>query len=328
MITLGLWAIGVPSPSVWGGLAGVLRFVPYIGALLAALAPIALAAAIDPGWSMVILVTGLFVIVEPVVAYVVEPLVYGHSTGLSPVAVIVAAVFWTWMWGPIGLILSTPITLCLVVMGRHVKSLEFVDILLGDRPALTPVETLLSASAVRQSGGRAGDGRGSARGPAPARLLRTVVLDALRRAADDVARGALSRERASAMTKSMLAIIDDLGEHEDPGTGRPRRGPAVTAFGGSRGVHRGPRPARRGGVGDAGAAAPAARGGRRRASPMPRSGVSASPSSTRRMSPWWRCRRSRWRARRRTSAISCGGCVVAFRRRRSSRASGGRATRC
>ena len=132
VITLGLWAIGVPSPGVWGALAGVLRFVPYIGALLAAVAPIALAAAIDPGWSMVILVTGLFVIVEPVVAYVVEPLVYGHSTGLSPVAVIVAAVFWTWMWGPIGLILSTPITLCLVVMGRHVKSLEFVDIALGD----------------------------------------------------------------------------------------------------------------------------------------------------------------------------------------------------
>jgi len=218
VITLGLWAIGVPSPSVWGGLAGVLRFVPYIGALLAALAPIALAAAIDPGWSMVILVTSLFVIVEPVVAYVVEPLVYGHSTGLSPVAVIVAAVFWTWMWGPIGLILSTPITLCLVVMGRHVKSLEFMDILLGDRPALTPVETFYQ----RLLSGNREDALEMAEAALADRPLLdfydTVVLEALRRAAEDVARGALTRERAVATAKQMLAIVDDLGEHEDPAT--------------------------------------------------------------------------------------------------------------
>ena len=152
------------------------------------------------------------------VAYVVEPLVYGHSTGLSPVAVIVAAVFWTWMWGPIGLILSTPITLCLVVMGRHVKSLEFVDILLGDRPALTPVETFYQ----RLLSGNREDALEMAEAALADRPLldyyETVVLVALRRAADDVARGALSRERALGVTKSMLAIIDDLGEHEDPGT--------------------------------------------------------------------------------------------------------------
>jgi len=216
VITLGLWAIGVPSPGVWGGLAGVLRFVPYIGALLAALAPIALAAAIDPGWSMVIMVAGLFVIVEPLVAYVVEPLVYGHSTGLSPVAVIVAAVFWTWMWGPIGLILSTPITLCLVVMGRHVKSLEFIDVLLGDRPALTPVETFYQRLL---SGNREEALEAAEAALADRTLLEfydTVVLAALRRAADDVARGALTRELAVTMAKSTLAIIDDLSDYEDP----------------------------------------------------------------------------------------------------------------
>jgi predicted PurR-regulated permease PerM len=215
VVTLGLWAIGVPSPGVWGVLAGVLRFVPYIGALLAAVAPIALAAAIDPGWLMVILVTGLFVIVEPLVAYVVEPLVYGHSTGLSPVAVIVAAVFWTWMWGPIGLILSTPITLCLVVVGRHVKSLEFVDILLGDRPALTPVETFYQ----RLLSGNREDALEMAEAALVDRPLLdfydTVVLEAVRRAADDVARGALSRERGAAVAAAIIAIVDDLGEHED-----------------------------------------------------------------------------------------------------------------
>jgi len=218
VITLGLWAIGVPSPGVWGALAGVLRFVPYLGALLAAVAPIALAAAIDPGWSMVMLVTGLFVIVEPVVAYVVEPLVYGHSTGLSPLAVIVAAVFWTWMWGPIGLILSTPITLCLVVMGRHVQSLEFVDILLGDRPPLAPVDAFYQ----RLLSGNREDALEMAEAALADRPLLdyydTVVLDALRRAADDVARGALTRARAVAVAKAMLAIVEDLGEHEDPGS--------------------------------------------------------------------------------------------------------------
>ena len=215
VITLGLWAIGVPSPGVWGVLAGILRFVPYLGALLAALAPIALAAAIDPGWSMVIMVTALFVIVEPLVAYVVEPLVYGHSTGLSPLAVVVAAVFWTWVWGPIGLILSTPITLCLVVMGRHVPALEFVDILLGDRPPLTPVETFYQ----RALSGNRDEALESAEAALAGRPLLdyydTVVLEVLRRAADDVARGALTREQGRALMESMLAIVDDLGDYKE-----------------------------------------------------------------------------------------------------------------
>lgn len=141
VIGFGLWAIGIPSPAMWGILAGLLRFVPYIGSVMAAVAPMALGAAIDPGWSTTIYVGLFFIVVETVTGYVVEPMLYGHSTGLSPVSVIVSAVFWTWLWGPIGLIMSTPLTLCLVVMGRHVKSLEFFDVLLGDRPALTPKES-------------------------------------------------------------------------------------------------------------------------------------------------------------------------------------------
>jgi len=233
VITLGLWAIGVPSPAVWGGLAGLLRFVPYVGALLAALAPIALAAAVDPGWWMVSLVGGLFLIVEPVVAYVVEPLVYGHSTGLSPVAVIVAAVFWTWMWGPIGLILSTPITLCLVVMGRHVKSLEFLNIALGDRPPLTPAEGLYQ----RLLSGNRDEALETAEAALAGRTLLdyydTVVLEALRRAADDAALGTLSRARAIAVRKTMLAMIADLGEYEDAGPADRAVTPPAPSAGGT-----------------------------------------------------------------------------------------------
>ena len=141
IIATGLAVIGIPSPVIWGVLGALLRFVPYIGAPLAAVMPLALAAAVDPGWSRLLWTAALYLVVEPIMAQVVEPLLYGHSTGLSPFAVVLAATFWTWLWGPIGLILSTPLTLCLVVLGRHVARLEFLDVLLGDRPALTPVES-------------------------------------------------------------------------------------------------------------------------------------------------------------------------------------------
>src|SRR3984893_3455932 len=140
VIGLGLWLIGVPSAILWGILAAVLRFVPYIGAAIAAAFPMALALAVDPTWSMLLWTLALFLVVEPIVGHVVEPMVYGHSTGLSPVAVVVSAPFWTALWGPIGLVLATPLTVCLVVLGRHVERLEFLDVMFGDRPALSPPE--------------------------------------------------------------------------------------------------------------------------------------------------------------------------------------------
>lgn len=133
VIGAGLWFIGVPSAILWGILAAVLRFVPYIGAAIAAAFPLALAVAVDPTWSMLLWTLGLFLIVEPIVGHVIEPMVYGHSTGLSPVAVVASATFWTALWGPIGLVLATPLTVCLVVLGRHVERLAF----LGDLPIVS-----------------------------------------------------------------------------------------------------------------------------------------------------------------------------------------------
>ena len=125
IIRIGMWAIGDPIAPLWGLFALGLRFLPYVGAIVAAIFPLIVATAVDPGWSMMLMTAALFLIVEPLIGHVIEPMVYGHSSGLSPVAVVVSATFWTWLWGPIGLILATPLTMCLVVLGRHVERLSF-----------------------------------------------------------------------------------------------------------------------------------------------------------------------------------------------------------
>ena len=213
VIGLGLWLIGVPSPAMWGVLAGLLRFVPYIGSFLAAIAPIALGAAIDPGWGTAIEVAALFILVEPLTGYVVEPLLYGHSTGLSPVSVIVAAIFWTWLWGPIGLIMSTPLTLCLVVLGRHVKSLEFFDVLLGDRPALNSVDSFYQRILANNPDEALAQAEQLIEGDTLVDYYDNVVLEGLKLAAQDEARGTIDRARAAQMTRSMLSVIDDMKDH-------------------------------------------------------------------------------------------------------------------
>jgi predicted PurR-regulated permease PerM len=129
-----LWAFGVPHAALWGALSGLLRFVPYLGIMVAGVLIALFVAAIDPGWTLALSCLSMFVALELLVAHVVEPKVYGHSSGLSPLAVIVSALFWGALWGPVGLLLSTPLSLCLVVAGRHVRALEPVTILLGDVP--------------------------------------------------------------------------------------------------------------------------------------------------------------------------------------------------
>src|SRR4051794_19243365 len=137
-IGIGLELIGVPSAPLWGLVAMIMRFVPYIGALISAIFPLILAAAVGSGWQMLILTAALFVVLELLAGQVIEPLIFGHSSGLSPVAIILSASFWTWLWGPVGLVLATPLTICLVVLGRHIDRLKFLDVMLGDRPPLTP----------------------------------------------------------------------------------------------------------------------------------------------------------------------------------------------
>jgi predicted PurR-regulated permease PerM len=144
-----LYFIGLPNALLWGVLAGVLRFIPYVGTLVGAALPIILSFAIFAGWTRPLLTLGIFVVLEVISGYFVEPLLYEAHTGISSLAILVAAVFWTALWGPVGLLLSTPLTVCLVVMGHYIPQLEFLTVLLGDKSALaTDVQLYRSLNAM------------------------------------------------------------------------------------------------------------------------------------------------------------------------------------
>ncbi len=215
VIGIGLLVVGVPKPVLWGILSALLRFVPYVGSFISAVLPMALAAAVEPGWSMMLWTAVLYAVVEGLTGQVIEPMVYGHSTGLSPFSVVVAAIFWSWLWGPIGLILSTPLTLCLVVMGRHVKRLEFLDVMLGDRPALTPVESFYQ----RALAGDADETQEQAEQLLKQCSLSTyydeVALKGLQLAANDAKRGALGHEQLDGIKATIKHVVNGLGRHDD-----------------------------------------------------------------------------------------------------------------
>jgi predicted PurR-regulated permease PerM len=215
VIGAGLALIGVPAAILWGVMAALLRFVPYVGSFIAAIIPIALAAASEPSWLMAIYTAALFVVVESVVGQAVEPLMYGSSTGLSPFAVVVAAIFWTWLWGPIGLIISTPITLCLVVLGRHVPKLEFLDVLLGDRPALSPVESFYQRMLAGDPDEAQAQAETLLRETTLSSYYDDVAMKGLALAVTDSERGVLTPERLRAIGAAMAGLIDELDEYDD-----------------------------------------------------------------------------------------------------------------
>jgi predicted PurR-regulated permease PerM len=210
-----LWAIGVPSPLLWGIFGALMRFVPYIGAFIAGAAPVALAAAVDPGWSMALLTLAFFIIAEPVMGHVVEPLVYGQSTGLSPFAVVVAAIFWTWLWGPVGLLIATPLTLCLVVLGRHVERLEFFDVLLGDRPALTPAENFYQRILAGDPDEALEHGEQLLKERSISSYYDEVALKGLQLAANDATRGVLTPPQLERIREAISGLVNDLAAYPD-----------------------------------------------------------------------------------------------------------------
>ncbi|CAN5380975.1 hypothetical protein BH09PSE6_BH09PSE6_21960 [soil metagenome] len=212
----GLWLIGVPGSILWGAVAAVMRFVPYLGPIISAIFPLTLAFAVDPGWHMLLWTIALIGLLEMLVNNIVEPWLYGSSTGLSAMSLIVAATFWTALWGPIGLIMSTPLTVCLLVIGRHLPRLEFLDVLLGSQPALdtpTRVYQRLLAGDVEEAIEVAHD---TSTDGEVAGFYNLVGLPVLRMAASDHGSVATAEHRLRLVT-GMDALIDDLIEqHPSP----------------------------------------------------------------------------------------------------------------
>ena len=214
-IALGLWAIGIPSPMVWGILAMLMRFVPYVGPFIAAAPPVLLGAVVDPGWTMMLLTGGLFLGSELIMGQVVEPLVYGHGTGLSPIAVILSTVFWTWLWGPLGLLLAMPLTVCLVVLGRHVEGLNFLEVLLGDKPALTPAQSFYQRALIGDSAEATYQAELCLKEGRPlVDYLDEVALGGLKLAERDAERGSLDAENLEAIDATVDEMMDNLTDFE------------------------------------------------------------------------------------------------------------------
>jgi predicted PurR-regulated permease PerM len=215
VIGVGLWLIGVPSAPLWGLMGAILRFVPYIGAIASAIFPLILATAVDPGWSMTVFTAALFLVVELLVGQLAEPLAYGHSSGLSPVAVVLSATFWTWLWGPVGLILATPLTVCLVVAGKHIERLRFIEILLGDQPALSPsqiaYQRLLAGDPIEATE----QARDFLKGGRLADYYEQVLLGGLRLAWVDAQRGMLEQEQLQRIRETAREIVDELESDDD-----------------------------------------------------------------------------------------------------------------
>ena len=221
-LVIGLWLIGIPNPILWGLLCGLMRFVPYIGPIVASFFPLALAIAVDPGWTTLLLVGGLFIIVELVSNNLIEPWLYGASTGLSPIAIIVAAVFWTWLWGPIGLLLSTPLTVCLVVLGRHVPQFAFLDVLLGNEPALSPPELLYRQFLVGDPHEATERAEEYLQKSSLTAFYDEVGVPALALAEEDRAKLHLSDDQRLRVVASAIELVDNLSEWDgDITAGKP-----------------------------------------------------------------------------------------------------------
>lgn len=224
VIAAGLWVIGLPGAPLWGILATLMRFVPFIGTPVAVLPPLLLALAADPGWGLAIGVAALYAVGEPLMGQVFEPLVFGRSAGLSPVSVIVAATFWTFMWGPIGLLLATPLTVGLVVLGRHVPRLEFLDVMLGDRPALRPEESFYQRALEGDADALVAQARGALRaGTSLVGWHDEVALRGLALAEADWSREVLEPERLAVVRQQVETLLDELAE-TPPGPASPAPG--------------------------------------------------------------------------------------------------------
>ncbi|MFN4140838.1 AI-2E family transporter [Aestuariivirga sp.] len=226
-----LFVIGVPGALLWGILTAILRFVPYVGTLLASVFPIIIAAAVGDGWTLALLTLAVVVVTETMVGHVLEPLFFGKSTGLSPVAVVAAAAFWTAIWGPIGLVLSTPITIVLLVVGRHIEALQFLEVLLGSRPVLTPDHAFYQRMLANDPVEAAEHAEKYDEQGELDKYLTEVVVPGLLLADADRKRKVLSPEREVAVVTSFSELLEELWPEREDRTDAPSPVVLVAAHG-------------------------------------------------------------------------------------------------
>jgi hypothetical protein len=215
LIGLGLWLIGIPNAGLWALMSMLFRFVPYVGVPIAFFFPFALALAVDPGWSKMVWTMALYGGLEAITGQAIEPFLYGRSMGLSSVAVVVAVLFWTWLWGPVGLLLSTPLTMCFVVLGRHVESLKFLDVMLGDQPALSFEESLYLRMLAEDPDEAADEAEAFLRDNSLSSYYDEVAARALMLAQADVNRGVLDPLRQSRIRDAIKGLIHNLAHRKD-----------------------------------------------------------------------------------------------------------------
>jgi predicted PurR-regulated permease PerM len=210
VVTIALYSVGLPNAALWGGLAAVLRFVPYLGVITASVLPLALAFAIDPGWEMLFWTGGIFLGLELLTGNVLEPWLYGSSTGLSAVALVLSAIFWTWLWGAIGLLLATPLTVCIAVVGRYVPQLGFLDVLLGNEAPLRPHEAFYQRLLAGRPDEAAIQAEEFIKTHTMPVFLDQVVLRALQLAERDRLRGELEDEYLKQVADGCGTVIETL----------------------------------------------------------------------------------------------------------------------
>ena len=217
-VAAGLLGIGIPYAPLWGFVAAVLRFVPFVGTLFAMLVPAALAFAQFPGWWQLVATLGLFLGLDVLVAYVVEPIFIGAKTGVSPMAMLVSAIFWSWLWGPVGLVLSTPLTVCLAVLGKHVPRLSSLAVVLDDQPALED-EVVLYHRLLSGDEEEAQDILNKRfREKTRAQVFDEIIIPALLLADRDRARGEVSESDHQQVVRNIRALADaPPGASREPG---------------------------------------------------------------------------------------------------------------
>ena len=213
-VGIGLYLIGVPNALLWGLLATALRFIPYIGPWIAAAMPVALSMAISKGWAVPIMTVGLFVVLELFSNNVMEPWLYGKNTGVSAVAVLVAAVFWSWLWGAVGLLLATPLTVCLLVIGKHVPQLSFLDILLGNDAVFEPKTRVYQRLLAGDQEEAAELIEGYLEDMPLVEVYDTVLIPALAMAETHWHRGEINEDRHKFIFQILKETVEELGDRQ------------------------------------------------------------------------------------------------------------------